>query len=281
MKTPLLFLVLMLMTLETNARKIIEIKIEPAVLEARYERRKVLDTLDMENDFRVDLLTLKIGKSTSAFYSAGLKTVDSIEYRNRDAAMARLDNYEMYKSVSRLPDEAVFKNYPEGKTRVHDRFDFCQWRIDEDIKKPVWNITDTSKTIMGYDCILAYTEYRGRKWEAWFTPEIPIPDGPWKLCGLPGLILSASDSKGHYRYDAVSILNKNIGDVEYFDYDAGNRLSVSRGKALPRKWKSMHEDIRYMILSSGMYGVHNPNIKKREHIPHTNYDFEETDYPHD
>ena len=29
----------------------------------------------------------------------------------------------------------------------------------------------------------------GRKWTAWFSPEIPIQDGPYKFRGLPGLIV--------------------------------------------------------------------------------------------
>ncbi|MDE6782325.1 MAG: GLPGLI family protein [Paramuribaculum sp.] len=56
-----------------------------------------------------------------------------------------------------------------------------------------WNIiSDSTATMLGYECIMAETDYHGRHWKAWFTPEIPVCFGPWKLHGLPGLILKAT-----------------------------------------------------------------------------------------
>ena len=55
-----------------------------------------------------------------------------------------------------------------------------------------WEISDSTKTILGYECIEATTMFNGRKWTAWFTPEIPLDAGPWKLEGLPGLIMEAT-----------------------------------------------------------------------------------------
>ena len=277
-----LLLTVLIFPLFAYARVIIEQRLEPAIAEIKYTRRKVLDTLDITNDYKDHVLTLKIGVNVSAFYSSELKTTDSIEYRHREAVLARYRNRELYNSVANLPTEVVFKNFPSGKIRVHDMFDLCDWLIDEDWEKPEWSVTDSVSNILGYDCLLAETIFRGRQWKAWFAPDIPIPDGPWKLCGLPGLILRAYDSKRHYVYDATSIRTEGVGYVEYYDYDAGNRLtSRDRRKSLSRKLKHIHTDLRYKILSSGAYGVKRTDIKERKVIPHTNYDFEETDYPHE
>lgn len=80
-----------------------------------------------------------------------------------------------------------------------------------------WNILNETKTIQGYECIKASTKYRGREWIAWFTPQISLPFGPWKLHGLPGLILEANDAKNEITYKAVkiqfkanNILNENF-----------------------------------------------------------------------
>ena len=34
------------------------------------------------------------------------------------------------------------------------------------------------------ECKKATTNFRGRYWEVWYTEDIPISQGPWKLCGI-------------------------------------------------------------------------------------------------
>lgn len=56
-----------------------------------------------------------------------------------------------------------------------------------------WEILDIYKTILGYKVQKAIGKYRGRTYVAWFTRDISNSYGPWKLFGLPGLILEAHD----------------------------------------------------------------------------------------
>lgn len=58
-----------------------------------------------------------------------------------------------------------------------------------------WKLTQNKKNILGYECQEAIAEFRGRKYTAYFTPEIPVQNGPWKFHGLPGLILEVSMDK--------------------------------------------------------------------------------------
>ena len=50
---------------------------------------------------------------------------------------------------------------------------------------------------------MAVSDFRGRRWTAWFAPDISISDGPWKFSGLPGLIMEAYDTENHYRFFIV------------------------------------------------------------------------------
>lgn len=279
-KTILSFILVLTSFFNINAFAPLDSIIEPAILRVVYQRRIVTDTLDRENDYSENMMTLKIGKTVSAFFNEKRKTSDSIEYWNIDYFKTIIRDRKLFRELAMLPKEAIFKNYPESKIRTHERFDLTSWIIDEVWEKPEWRIyPDSIATFLNYDCIMATTEFRGRNWRVFFSPEIPISDGPWKLCGLPGIILFAQDSRHDYTYEAIALENENIGNVEYFDY-SGNRLKTSREKALVRKRKSLQEDIAYKIRTSGMYGLSSKNVKKRDKIPHKNYDFEETDYPH-
>lgn len=85
-------------------------------------------------------------------------------------------------------------------------------RITIDNFSPIkWQILNESKNILDYKCIKAVGEFRGRKYIAWFTTDISASYGPWKLGGLPGLILEAEDDKGIFKFTARRIiLNSNM-----------------------------------------------------------------------
>lgn len=57
-----------------------------------------------------------------------------------------------------------------------------------------WKIEKETKNIGQLTCQKATATFRGRDYTAWFAPDIPLPYGPWKLQGLPGIILEAYDT---------------------------------------------------------------------------------------
>jgi GLPGLI family protein len=77
--------------------------------------------------------------------------------------------------------------YKGEKRLITDSVPNIDWVI---VKKEV-------KKINGYICNKAITHFRGRDYEAWFTPEIPITFGPFKFKGLPGLILILNSTGGN------------------------------------------------------------------------------------
>ncbi|MDT8346968.1 MAG: GLPGLI family protein [Flavobacteriaceae bacterium] len=79
------------------------------------------------------------------------------------------------------------------------------YAIQENLPKIQWKIEEETKSIGNYTCRKATTSFRGRNYTVWFTPEIPLPYGPWKLNGLPGLILEAYDDTGTYSWMVKSI----------------------------------------------------------------------------
>ncbi len=73
--------------------------------------------------------------------------------------------------------------------------------IIDTLINPQWNIIqDTLKKIGDYNCLLAKGVSYGRNYYAWFTPSLPINAGPYKLRGLPGLILETSSEDGKVKF---------------------------------------------------------------------------------
>lgn len=78
-------------------------------------------------------------------------------------------------------------------------------RYTESLPHFSWNITEEQKTIDNYVCQKATCTFGGRTYEAWFAPDIPINDGPWKFYGLPGLILEVYDKQHHYEFQFLGM----------------------------------------------------------------------------
>lgn len=58
-----------------------------------------------------------------------------------------------------------------------------------------WKIVNETKKIDNYLCQKAIGTCKGRTYIVWFCSDIPFPFGPWKLGGLPGLIMEAEDNR--------------------------------------------------------------------------------------
>lgn len=127
----------------------------------------------------------------------------------------------------------VVKSLSDSVLRYYDNAGVDKYFYDETIGGWSWAISDSTKNILGYECIKATSDYHGRKWEAWFSPEIPVSNGPWKLGGLPGLILEASTEGGQYSFVATGIqqTTKPIGSVYLADeYEKTDRLKFLKAK---------------------------------------------------
>lgn len=99
----------------------------------------------------------------------------------------------------------VLKDIPaRGRITVIDRI-VDYYSYEEPLPEYNWTFIDEDTIILGHKAHEAIMEYRGRKWTAFYTPDINISDGPWKLYGLPGLILYAKDNAGDFSFTATEI----------------------------------------------------------------------------
>jgi GLPGLI family protein len=99
----------------------------------------------------------------------------------------------------------IYKNFSTNKMLAKESAFNEPVLVDEAIPKIEWKILTETKKIEKIKCQKAECDFRGRHYTAWFAPEIPIGNGPWKFQGLPGLILEASDNKNEFRFQFVGL----------------------------------------------------------------------------
>ncbi|NGP89590.1 GLPGLI family protein [Fodinibius halophilus] len=161
-------------------------------------------------------------------------TTDTLKFNRQRSIFS----WNLYNDDNKLPDE-IKKRFPSaqipedvsvsrktGQTNYYDAikdslFSRKSMRHINKVlylqeKKPTisWNISDSTKKIGNYTVQKATASFRGRSYTAWFTPEIPVPFGPWKLNGLPGLILEAYDQSGNIYFSATTITFTDVGPID-------------------------------------------------------------------
>lgn len=173
--------------------------IDSANLKFTYKFTHVRDSSNADNTKRTDIQTLLIGKNVSKYFSQ--EFVDSCTaakcmqfYTNKNPGVSSFE---------------IFKNYPANKMTVTEiggeSFLGGTFIYEETMPTFNWEIKNDTSTILTYLCQKATTSFSGRTYEAWFTIDIPINNGPWKFNGLPGLILKIGDVKRHVEFECIGI----------------------------------------------------------------------------
>ena len=188
----------------------------------------------------------------------GREIVDGILYSDAKYSIFRkkdnsLDNQYEVKDISPSRQEirvvvtdsigkVVFKNRENDVLLSRELIAKDVYIVQEVLPKIDWKISDEMKKIGNFDCQKANGKFRGRNYEAWFAASIPINDGPWKLCGLPGLILEAYDDLNEVQFKFKDIVVKNI--------DLNSSIPTNEKKISYEKFREMNEKILNNFLKS-------------------------------
>lgn len=253
----------------------------------QYKAKSIKVTAQKQID---DLIRLEIGRNISKSYSIYTARSDSFklspDYRVRSIEMTKQITASLKSGVklgeaikkSGMPRVCelmvTYKNYPEGKITVLDRIE-KQYMYEDELNSQHWEIFPDTMTVLGYVCQKATTEWRGRKYEAWFAPELPISDGPLKFSGLPGLIFKIKDGKNEYSYELEGIEQKRVPIKMDVPVEKGqNKFN----KTTRKKFK---KEYWHFLANFGMIMSEKTGIKagsKARFIKGKGYDFLEIDY---
>jgi len=110
---------------------------------------------------------------------------------------------------TQAPKFIIYK-FPGNAVEVHEKIGKENFAYREDLSHVSWEVLDATTSFAGYNCQLAKAHFGGRNWNALFTTQIPISDGPYKFSGLPGLILKMWDDREHTFFELIQAVNMRV-----------------------------------------------------------------------
>ncbi len=158
----------------------------------------------MLDETREDFKLLEIGHTHSKYYDYAAFQKDSVMEVDYPDGLPESRHRKL--SQTYHPTwESTIKDLSAGIIKTYDSVLLDEYVYEEPMNAMHWTLTPGSETICGYKCRKATSSFRGRKWTAWYAPDLPLDNGPWKFGGLPGLILKATSDDGDQKFEAVSI----------------------------------------------------------------------------
>ena len=146
-------------------------------------------------------------------------------------------------------DEIVYQNMPNGKMTIFGSIAPNCYVYEEEANPIEWEIAEGTDSVCGYECMVAEGEYGGRRWRAWFTPEIPVAMGPWKIGGLPGLVMKVADKDNVHVFEAISFRK---GEVPIYRPNWPDAVKTDRNKFVKNKneFESYSDPIKHIPVES-------------------------------
>ena len=161
------------------------------------------DSTDRKSQ-KIENMILLVGDSSSVFYSRNEYAKDSIYMANQVWNLSADEKMRLLAGIQKTDIKyKIIKHQHSKETLFRENIFRDTFEYKEPLNQFNWQILDSTTVITGYQCQKATTDFAGRNYEAWFSTEIPISDGPYKFNGLPGLIVSMNDSKKHYIFQLV------------------------------------------------------------------------------
>jgi GLPGLI family protein len=174
-----------------------------------------------------------------------------------NANASRYENKDEEDSRWRKDDDyMIYRDREKGET-----FDVMtllnkDYVIEDSIICQNWKIKNDMKEITGRICMNAscYDSLKGKEITAWFALDLPIPIGPDRYCGLPGMILEVDEANGAMVYTATSILfsddkieiekpavKKKRKAIDYEEYRkiATKHINECKKMQIPYFWRGM------------------------------------------
>lgn len=191
---------LILLTLTVKAQKP-----EAAQLLVHYKFSHVRDTTNRTHPYTENMVLL-VGKTAGVYKSYDRMEADQQFKKAYAQAVASSPDGRIQINRKGVGSASQYYQYPnEQKMFAIESMIMNSYLIEESMPVIDWKISNDTATFGGLHCQKATGRFKGRDYIVWFSPDLPVRIGPWKLGGLPGVILDAHDLKNEvvFKFDGI------------------------------------------------------------------------------
>ena len=143
------------------------------------------------------------------------------------------------------PRREVYKNLAEDKMVDEREFMTKMFLIKGKAAPFAWKIADGQKKIMEYSCMQAMYQDSATSYVAWFTPQIPISNGPAEFGGLPGMIVQVDINNGERVLTAIQVVDEEVDSELLQEPSKGKEVTQEEFREI------MHEKMKEMETMHG------------------------------
>ncbi|MBD1367031.1 GLPGLI family protein [Mucilaginibacter sp. ZT4R22] len=172
-------------------------KPDVAIGKATYELTHIRDTANREKPYK-ETMVLLLGRNASVYRSVTKQLQDEM-LSSQIASQVKNATDPNHLNLTITGGGAVtneeFYQYANTKKLYTEQQIVNYYLVEEALPVINWKIGTDTLSFGTLHCQKATGIFKGRVYEAWFCPELPFRNGPWKLNGLPGLIVEVADTK--------------------------------------------------------------------------------------
>ncbi|MBS1525834.1 MAG: GLPGLI family protein [Bacteroidetes bacterium] len=179
-------------------------KPDTAQILVHYKFSHVRDTNNRAHPYTENMV-LFVGKTSGAYRSYDRQLQNELYRRQMQEAITNSadGNIRLDHRVTASGSEYYqFINY---KKLVHREVMMNSYIMNDVLPVINWHVGSDKANFAELHCQKATCHFKGRDYTAWFCPDLPVRVGPWKLNGLPGVIVEAYDAKKEivFKFDRV------------------------------------------------------------------------------
>lgn len=180
-------------------------KPDTAQVLVHYKFSHVRDTNNRAHPYTENMV-LFVGKAAASYKSYDRQLQNALFRRQMQEAITNSadGNIRLDRHITGSATE-YYQFINNGKLVCKEMTMMDSYIINDVLPVLNWHISGDKANFGELHCQRATCHFKGRDYTAWFCADLPVHVGPWKLNGLPGVIIEAYDAKKDifFKFDRI------------------------------------------------------------------------------